>query len=272
MAMSTTLSERSRLSDEQVKFYRQEGYLIYDQPIFSDDKFQALRSHFDEKLARLPADVRPEGMDVPHFTDPKLFDWLLADEVLDLVEPVLGPDIALFSSHFICKPKGNGKKVPWHEDSYYWRTMMSPIEVCTIWLAVDPSTRENGCMKIIPRTFHGFSEYDEVDRETHVFSTEIRKSMRDDSRAVYIELQPNHASLHDGRLMHGSDANTSNIRRCGYTMRYMSTRIRLNDETRQYHQLYLARGKDRGGNVYANPTRTYEHLARYRESSGKNGH
>jgi hypothetical protein len=272
MTTAVNNSTRSRLRDEQLAFYTREGYLTFDQPIFSPAKFDALRSHFDEKLARLPADVRPEAMDVPHFTDTKLFEWLLADEVLDLVEPILGPDIALFSSHFICKPKGNGKKVPWHEDSYYWRKMMSPIEVCTVWLAIDPSTKANGCMKIIPRTFHGFSEYDDVDRDTHVFSTEIRKSLRDESRAVHIELEPNHASLHDGRLMHASEANTSNIRRCGYTMRYMSTRVRLNDDAREYHQLYLARGRDRGGNVYADPTRSYEHLARYRESSGKNGH
>jgi len=47
-------------------------------------------------------------MDVPHFVDTKLFEWLFSDEVLDLVEPIIGPDIALFSSHFICKPKGMG--------------------------------------------------------------------------------------------------------------------------------------------------------------------
>jgi hypothetical protein len=40
-------------------------------------------------------DVNPESLDTPHFTDPKLFDWLFADEVLDLIEPRLGPDIAL---------------------------------------------------------------------------------------------------------------------------------------------------------------------------------
>ena len=60
---------------------------------------------------------------------------LFADEVLDIIEPLIGPDIALFSSHFICKPRGNGKRVPWHEDSFYWRGMMQqPIEVCTVWL------------------------------------------------------------------------------------------------------------------------------------------
>src|SRR5438552_2102955 len=130
-----------RLDRAGIARYVDEGYLVFNQPVFPDDKFRTLRGHFDGKLSRLPADVRPESMDVPHFTDTRLFEWLFADEVLDLVEPIVGPDIALFSSHFICKPQGHGKRVPWHEDSYYWKGMLDPMEVCTVWLAIDPSTR-----------------------------------------------------------------------------------------------------------------------------------
>src|SRR5204862_5551500 len=140
------------VSLDDVKFFSRDAYFLYHHPVFSPEKFQALREHFEEKLEALPPDVRPEQMDVPHFTDTKLFEWLLADEVLDLVEPILGPDIALFSSHFICKPRGNGKRVPWHEDSAYWKGMLSPMQVVTVWLAIDPSTRENGAMHVIPRT------------------------------------------------------------------------------------------------------------------------
>ncbi|HWB53163.1 MAG TPA: phytanoyl-CoA dioxygenase family protein [Tepidisphaeraceae bacterium] len=261
-----------RLNSEQVETYRREGYLIYPEAIFPQEKFDRLKDHFEQKLAVLPADVRPESMDVPHFTDTKLFEWLLSDEVLDLVEPIIGPDIALFSSHFICKPKGNGKKVPWHEDSFYWRGMMEPMEVVTVWLAIDPSKKENGAMQVIPRTLHGYSEYDPVDPNANVFPTEIKKHMRDDSKAVTLELDPNHASLHDGRLMHGSPPNTSTLRRCGYTMRYIPTNVKLSEKASQYHQFYLARGKDRAGNTYADPTKSYPHLARYRETHGKNGH
>jgi Phytanoyl-CoA dioxygenase (PhyH) len=269
--MSLT-SAPPRLSNEQVAFYRTEGYLKVVDPILPQRKFDALKSHFEQKLMRLADDVRPEAMDVPHFSDPKLFEWLFADEVLDLVEPIIGPDIALFSSHFICKPRGNGKRVPWHEDSFYWKGKLDPMEVCTLWLAIDPSTRVNGCMKIIPRTLHGYSDYEPVDSNTNVFPTEIKKKMVDEAKTVYLELDPNHASLHDGRLMHGSDPNNSSIRRCGYTMRYVSTRVKLSDAERSRHLIYLARGKDRAGNQYADPTKSYEDLARYREKSGGAGH
>jgi ectoine hydroxylase-related dioxygenase (phytanoyl-CoA dioxygenase family) len=268
-----TTTSLSRLSKEQVAFYNQEGYLIYNQPVFSPEKFQELKESFEAFLTDLPAHVRPESMDVPHFIYPQLFKWLFDDEVLGLVEPILGPDIAVFSSHFICKPPGDGKRVPWHDDSAYWRDMLQPMEVCTVWLAVDPSREENGCMCVIPETQkNGYSDYEPVDLATNVFGTEIVPSQRNSAKAVPCVLEAGEASLHNGRTMHGSAANTSKLRRCGYTMRYISTQTKFNAEKYPYHQIYLARGQDRAGNVYADPTRTYHELSRYRVQHGKTGH
>jgi len=259
-----------RLTSDQVAEYRREGFLVYDEPVFSQEKFDDLKDHFEEELRALAPEVRPESMDVPHFTDLKLFEWLLSDEVLDLVEPIIGPDIALFSSHFICKPKGNGRRVPWHEDSFYWRDMIAPMEVVTVWLAVDASTRENGAMMVIPRSLAGDNAHEPVDANQNVLPWEVKKIPRDDSGAVMIELQPNHASLHDGRLLHGSPANTSDLRRCGYTMRYMPTTVKLSDAALSRHRIYLARGSDHAGNEYGDPTKSYEELARFRRRG--NGH
>jgi len=54
-------------------------HLLFHQPVFPPEEFAALRDHFEEKLASLPPEVRPETMDVPHFTDTGLFRWLLSD-------------------------------------------------------------------------------------------------------------------------------------------------------------------------------------------------
>lgn len=266
-----------QLSPEQRETYANEGFLILDQPVFPEQEFQELKDHFEEKLDSLAEGVRPETMDVPHFTDPTLFRWLFADEVLDMVEQLIGPDIALWSSHFICKPKGDGKRVPWHEDSAYWKGQLVPMDVVTVWLAIDPSTRDNGCMYVIPRTHdNGFSEYEPVDPSKNVFHTEIKPSQRRDALAVPCELQPNQASLHDGKLMHGSPPNTSNTRRCGYTMRYMPTTTKFVTDTKNHmgavHQIYLARGRDHAGNSYADPTKAYPELARFRQQTGRKFH
>ncbi|MBP9912328.1 MAG: phytanoyl-CoA dioxygenase family protein [Opitutaceae bacterium] len=265
-----------RLSPTQVDQFRHDGWLLYNQPVFPAAKFEGLKTFFDQLLEDLDPSVRPESMDVPHFQHPELFQWLLSDEALGLVEPILGPDIALFSSHFICKPRGNGKRVPWHEDSAYWRGMLDPMEVVTVWLAIDPARKENGCMYVVPHSHNtgkqGFSDYEDIAAEAAVFSTEITRTQRNDAAAVAVELAPNQCSLHDGRMIHGSPANTSSLRRCGYTMRYISTRSRFNREKFPWHQLYLARGQDRAGNIYGDPTKAYPELARFRAKHGKSGH
>jgi hypothetical protein len=264
----------TRLSPEQVSFYQKEGYLIYREPVFSAEKFARLKACFEDILADLPEGFSPENMDVPHFTFTQLYEWLFADEVLALVEPFLGEDIALFSSHFISKPGGTGKRVPWHEDSAYWRGWLDPMEVVTVWLAIDPSTRENGCMMVIPRTQdNGYSDYEPVDATKNVFDTEIIRPQRDESRAIAFEVEPNQASLHDGRLQHGSNANTSPIRRCGYTMRYISTRTRINQEKiGHFQKIFLARGRDYAGNSYGDPMVSYTDLARTRTKHIRSGH
>lgn len=272
----TTPGISPRLSPEQVATYGSEGYLIYPEAIFPQEKFDRLKGHFESLLDALAPERRPESMDVPHFSDPALFEWLLSGEILDLVEPITGPDIALFSSHFICKPKGDGRRVPWHEDSAYWKTMVEPMEIVTVWLAIDPSLKVNGCMNVIPRTHRegskGFSDYDPVDSARNVFSAEITKAQRDDSRAVACELQPNHASLHDARIMHGSEPNHSNIRRCGYTMRYMSSACRLSDAHREFHHIYLARGRDLANQEYADPGKDFTWKVAHRAKHGRKGH
>jgi hypothetical protein len=272
-----SLATRPRLSPAEVLRFRDEGYLIYDRPVLAEPEFLGLKTFFEELLDDLDAETRPESMDVPHFTYPKLLEWVLSDPMMDLVEPIIGPDIALFSTHFICKPKGDGRRVPWHEDSAYWSGKLDPMDVCTIWLAIDPSKKENGCMRVIPHTHRtgkmGFSDYDPVDPSQNVFSTEIIKGQRDDDRQVLIELEPNQASLHDAKLIHGSEANTSNVRRCGLTMRFIPTTVRFDHEKNgDIHQIYFGRGQDHAGNVYADPSKSYPELARFRSSKVKNSH
>ena len=269
--MSTTTS---RLTQEQVDLYAEEGYLIYKEPVLSLDKFAGLRNCFENILSNLDSNERPEAMDVPHFMYPELFEWALDPQILARVEPILGRDLALFSTHFICKPKGNGKRVPWHEDSAYWKAMLTPMEVCTVWLAIDPSTRQNGCMMVIPKThtsgYKGFSEYEDVDAAHNVFSTEIKPILRDEAKKVYIELEPNECSLHDSRVMHASEPNTSQIRRCGWTLRFCPTSVKFNQERfNGMHQVYLAAGKDNGGNIYAEPNRAYPEVMEKRGASSR---
>src|SRR5579883_1713258 len=172
---------------EQVAFYREQGYLKFGR-LFTEDEMSALSQRVDEMIAALPEGKRPEEMDVPHFADPWLFRYLAHPRVLDVVEQFLGPDIVLWSSHFIAKPKGNGKIVPWHTDGAYWHGRLEPMEVLTIWLAVDESCLENGCMRVIPGTHRAMKTdieaYQAVDKSDNVFHARIPPELIDESKSV----------------------------------------------------------------------------------------
>ena len=239
----------ARLQPDQVQRYTDEGYLLFNQPVFAEHDFQALRHSFEnlQNAWESSTGKRSENMDVPHFAVPELLNWVLSDAVVDLVEPILGPDIALFSTHFIAKPAGTGQRVPWHEDSSYWEKILQPMDVVTVWLAVDPSTPANGCMRVIPGTHdNGYSDYVAVDKEDNVFATQIADV--DESKAVDCILKANECSLHHAKLIHGSEPNTGSMRRCGYTMRFVSTKATWTPgHLRDGFQLYLARGVDHTG-------------------------
>ncbi len=276
---------KPRLNQDEVVAYCRDGYLLYNKPVLRERQFTGLREHFEVLLEEhTKTGLRPEAMDTPHFGDHRLFDWIFSDEVLDLVEPLIGPNIALFSSHFLAKPAQSGKRVPWHEDSFYWRNLMDPMHVCTVWLSIDPSLPENGCMSVIPKALHGYSEYAEVDENVNVFGTEVKwlRNVRVDEvgglteapenvilRAAKCELRPNEASLHDARLIHGSDANRSNLRRCGYTMRFIPASVLYHEKDHKWpHQIYLARGQGHPDNRYADPTKDYPELFEQRFGTG----
>ena len=75
----------------------------------------------------------------------------------------------------------------------------------------------------------------------------------DESKAVYFELERGQCSLHDGRIVHGATANTSGVRRTGYTMRYFPASVKvLPVEANAHWKLWLARGRDTAGNAYEN--------------------
>jgi ectoine hydroxylase-related dioxygenase (phytanoyl-CoA dioxygenase family) len=243
------------LSADEVAGFNREGYALPRNPVYPAADFAGLQATFERLLADwIARGGRPEAMDVPHFYHPELLQWLLHPAVLDLVEPLTGPDIQLFSSHFICKPAGDGKRVPWHEDSAYWRGQWDPMEVVTVWLAIDDSDLGNGCMHVIPGSHRdGYSAYDAV--EGAVFGSEIRKGSFDDSRAVPCILQAGQCSLHHAKTIHGSAANTSSRRRCGYTMRFISAAAKRRQVRDEPFQIYQARGRNLAGNALGDPTR-----------------
>lgn len=239
------------LTQEEKSFYNENGYLLHKKQLFDADDLVQLESIMEEHLSGR-GKKRSDELDTPHFGDERLFYYLMAPEVLDLVEDIIGPNIGLWSSHFICKEPLHGRRTPWHEDSAYWKDRFDRMDkIVTVWLALDKTSTENGCMGVIPGSHrNGFSEYSDLETGSATFTEEIKEEHLDLSNVVWFELDKGECSLHDSRIIHGANANTSPKRRCGYTLRYFSLEMKLNEQHpgNKTHKIFHCRGTNLANN------------------------
>jgi len=245
------------ITQHQVEQYQREGYTVCETLLGPED-MRGIVAYIDEFVAEQSKTMRPEHLDKPHVWNKRFLDFCSHPQVLDAVERFIGPDIVLFSSHLICKAKGDGLEVPWHQDGIYWP--LEPMDVVTLWLAIDDSTVENGCMRVVPGT-HTLGPIEHIDDEhpeTKVLHQKIKPGSFDPTEAVDIVLRRGGCSFHAPYLIHGSTPNRSDKRRAGLTMRFMpatTKMLRTGPLAKWFgnHPLFLLRGRDRSGvNVYAN--------------------
>jgi phytanoyl-CoA hydroxylase len=202
-----------------------EGYVIVREAIDGALVAEAQR-HVHWLLERNP-DVRPEQLHA-HLarTDPFWIRLVSDERLLDIAQQFIGPDIALFATHYICKPPRTGQAVLWHQDGSYWP--IEPMNVITMWLAVSDSTPVNGCMRVIPRTHHLVLEQHEERKDMeNVLGSAMRDEHVDEAKAIDVILKAGDVSLHHPNIIHGSEPNTSELWRMGLTIRYIPTSTRL---------------------------------------------
>lgn len=174
------------LSDPQIKSFRQEGFLLVENvledadfaPVIdeiekwvdaravvlqNDEIIQDLYEGdgFETRYGKLFAQSREigEGMDIMLSRGERMFEFLRNENLLDVIEGILGPEILCSPiQHLRAKtpfPKGeNGYdlfgNVPWHQDAGVTQEEADPFEILTVWIPLVDATVEMGCMEILP--------------------------------------------------------------------------------------------------------------------------
>jgi ectoine hydroxylase-related dioxygenase (phytanoyl-CoA dioxygenase family) len=218
----------ARLADDEIAHYRAEGYVIPRFRLPAGDA-AALRDALDALIRDNPG-VRPEKLVSAHIAGDNgegvrgsaaFLDLARDSRIVDLVSGVIGDDVVLWGCHVFCKPAGEGYATPWHQDGHYWP--IRPLANCTAWVALEPSTVENGCLRVIPRSHRDQVLHPHLheDRADLTLNQRMADGTFDERDAVDLELEPGQMSLHDVYMIHGAAANRSAQRRTGVALRYM---------------------------------------------------
>lgn len=208
--------------------YDTQGYVIF-RGVLDMTLIEDARRHVDWLVAKHP-DLRPEQLGNTLMRNDPFWVRLISDDrLLDLAEPFIGPDIALFASHYIAKRPYDGQEVLWHQDGSFWP--LEPMNVITLWLALDRSYPENGCVQVLPATqstrLLSLEEMESREDGMNVLGKGIDPRTIDESQAVNLVLEPGDVSIHHPNVIHGSHANTSPHWRRGLTIRYIPTSTRI---------------------------------------------
>jgi len=133
------------LSEKQVTAYHEQGYITPDFRLPADVIADIAKSH-DRLLHKYP-DFYNYCPSLLAY-DLGFLNYARIPQILDMVEQLIGPDFALWNSSFFAKPAQGGHATPWHQDGEYWP--IRPLATCTVWIAIDEATSDNGCLEVIP--------------------------------------------------------------------------------------------------------------------------
>jgi hypothetical protein len=211
-----------KLSDDQLSFYRQKGYLAGIR-LLNDEQVATLRTEVDELTnPRHPGRQLFYEYNSNESTDPNtvlfhaLGAWRVTPGLHDVLwnpafvmaaAQLLGGPVRFWHDQIFYKPARHGGVVAWHQDYSYW-TRTKPIDHLSCWIGLDDSTIENGCVHYVPRSHQWeLLPITGLANDMDSIQTVLTKKQQNEFQPVPIELKNGEASFHHPLMVHGSFEN-----------------------------------------------------------------
>jgi ectoine hydroxylase-related dioxygenase (phytanoyl-CoA dioxygenase family) len=222
------------LTKEELCRFEEDGFLI-KRSFIGDDLLRQISQEIDALHERM-AHAVPDGVEVTwekleagkpkrikqlmnsERVSPGIDRMLRSDPVLDVVEALLGPDIALFHSKLLMKAAHDGAITPWHQDYAYWKQGANRPLQLNCMLAIDAATRENGCIQFVPGSHkQGLVTHE---RRDEAFGLCLPGYFNARPDAAAVEMEPGDCVFFGPLVIHGSDGNRSPRNRRANTIVY----------------------------------------------------
>jgi ectoine hydroxylase len=208
---------RGSISDEQVREYNDKGFVVA-KGFFDREEVELLRraAKEDKQLDQHSfARGDGEGGQVRlslwnHPGDTIYGMFARCESIVNSAEKILNDEVYHYHSKMIMKDAKVGGAWTWHQDYGYWyqNGVLFP-QLTSVFIAVDPATKENGCLQVIPYSQN-------LGRIEHVLTGD--QAGADQSRVdevlkrlplEYVEMEPGDALFFHANLLHRSDQNRS---------------------------------------------------------------
>ncbi|HTX99695.1 MAG TPA: phytanoyl-CoA dioxygenase family protein [Bacteroidota bacterium] len=159
-----------RISDEQRRLYRDEGYMFLEKAI-PDRDLEMLRSECASLVRAQDEEMERKGTDVLNLSRknsryfvflayrdrPQLGSFIFSDLMAEICKATIGKDAMLFWEQFVVKGTDKkGAEFGWHQDSGYVDHPHRPY--VNAWIPLDDVNEENGTISVLPFSRAGVRE------------------------------------------------------------------------------------------------------------------
>jgi non-heme Fe2+,alpha-ketoglutarate-dependent halogenase len=204
------------LTKEQIEQYHDEGF-ISPVRVISEAQALSIKSQLEQVEAEFPDEINAESRNNLHLSFTFLDALAHNTIIVDAMEDIIGPDIALWASVMFIKEPSSKQYVSWHQDATYMG--LDSIDFPTPWIALSPSNVLTGCMTMIAGSHHSeIQNHEDTFAENNILTRGQVIPNIDTSKAVNLILEPGEMSIHHGAIIHGSQPNKSNQRRIGFSL------------------------------------------------------
>lgn len=238
----------TRLGEDEIARWRRDGFLS-PLPLLDAAELAEARAGVARFEAWLggPINLSPEmkWRTMPYLLMPWAARLAHDPRILDAVEPLLGPDLLVYTSTFFIKEPHSPTIAAWHQDSTYYG--LEPKEEVTVWVALSEASEAAGCMEAL--SFRGRPR--QLRHKSRVVENSVNRGAQviveplDEGTPVAMPLSPGQFSMHHGLCPHRSGPNTSSRRRIGLGINFIPTHAKPVGSVRP--AAMLVRGRDRHG-------------------------
>jgi ectoine hydroxylase-related dioxygenase (phytanoyl-CoA dioxygenase family) len=217
-----------RLSDAQVAFFHEQGYLS-GLRLLSDDQVEVLRGELAQLVDPVHAGNKlfyeynsNESADPARVLFHALGAWRITRGFHDILwnpaftvpaSQLLAGAVRFWHDQLFCKPARHGGVVAWHQDYSYW-TRTQPMSHLTCWIGLDDATRDNGCLQYIPGSHRWhLLPVTGLAGDMNAIQTVLSDEQKKQFRPVAIELKKGECAFHHPLMVHGSFENSTDTPR-----------------------------------------------------------